>query len=291
MKLARCVLSCLAGLAGLVGAAVAPAAESVVDDRGKPVTFAAPPQRIVSLLPSLTETVCALGACARLVGVDRFSNTPASVQALPKLGGLEDAHIERIVLLKPDLVLAARSARLLDRLEALGVKVLALESNSHADVKRSFALVGRLLGTPAAADQAWAAIEKDVERAAQRIPPALRGMRVYFEVASTPYAAGQASFIGETLQRLQLANVAGSELVAFPRLNPEFVVRAAPDIVMAAERAARSMHERPGWQALPALQQGRVCAFDSARYESIIRPGPRLGQAALLIADCVARLR
>ncbi|HZF80710.1 MAG TPA: helical backbone metal receptor, partial [Rubrivivax sp.] len=208
MKLARCVLWCLAGL---MTAAAAPAVETVVDDRGRTVSFAAPPQRIVSLLPSLTETVCALGACARLVGVDRFSNSPASVQALPKLGGLEDAQIERIVLLKPDVVLAARSARLLDRLEAVGIKVLALESNSHADVQRSFALVGRLLGAPAAADQAWAGIQKDVELAARRVPPALRGMRVYFEVASTPYAAGQASFIGETLQRLQLANVAGPQ--------------------------------------------------------------------------------
>ena len=76
---------------------------------------AAPPQRIVSLLPSITESVCALGACARLIGVDRYSNWPDSVKALPQLGGLDDPAIERIVGLKPDLVLAAPSSRATDR--------------------------------------------------------------------------------------------------------------------------------------------------------------------------------
>ena len=75
------------------------------------LAVAAPPQRIVSLVPGLTESVCALGACARLVGTDRYSNWPASVAALPKLGGLDDAQVERIAALKPDLVLIAPSAR------------------------------------------------------------------------------------------------------------------------------------------------------------------------------------
>src|SRR4029079_11359358 len=80
------------------------------DDRGVTVKLERSPRRIVSLLPSLTETVCALGACDRLVGTDRFSNWPDSAAALPKLGGIEDAHIERIVALKPDVVLASTSA-------------------------------------------------------------------------------------------------------------------------------------------------------------------------------------
>ena len=96
------------------------------DDRGATLVLAAPPQRIVSLLPSFTESVCALGGCARLVGTDRYSNWPVSVRALPKLGGVDDAQIERIVALRPGVVLAAPSARVIDRLEALGVKVLEI---------------------------------------------------------------------------------------------------------------------------------------------------------------------
>jgi len=90
---------------------------TVTDDRGRSLTLPRPPLRVVSLLPSLTETVCALQACARLVGIDRHSDWPAAVRNLPRLGGLEDTQIERIVALKPDLVLAAVSSRAVDRLE------------------------------------------------------------------------------------------------------------------------------------------------------------------------------
>ena len=91
-------------LAAVLWAATAAAQVTVTDDRGHRITLARPAQRIVSLLPSLTETVCALQACARLVGVDRFSNWPAQVQRLPQLGALEDTQIERLVALKPDRV-------------------------------------------------------------------------------------------------------------------------------------------------------------------------------------------
>lgn len=259
------------------------------DDRGATHRFSEPPQRIVSLLPSLTETVCALGACSRLVGTDRYSDWPASVLALPKLGGLEDAQVERIVALRPDVVLAARSARVIDRLETLGLRVVVVESQTHADVKRSASLLAQLIGMPTAAERLWEAIERDMRIAAARVPPALRGQRVYFEVSSAPYAAGASSFIGETLTRLGMANVVPPELGPFPKLNPEYVVRARPDIVMASRRAVESMASRPGWQTLAALH-GRSCGFETQRYELLIRPGPRMGEAALAMADCIATL-
>ena len=263
---------------------------SVRDDRGVTVSLTGPPQRIVSLLPSFTESVCALGACARLVGIDRFSNWPADVRKLPRLGGLDDAQIERIVALRPDVVLAAPSARVIDRLEALGVKVLVLDSKSHADVQRTLQALAGLLGTPDAAAALWARIEREIGDAAARVPPPLRGKRVYFEVDAAPYAAGTSSFIGQTLSRLGLANAVPAELGPFPRLNPEFVVRAQPDIVIAPERGLADMPKRPGWAALRALQAGQTCGFASDRYEVLIRPGPRMGEAAQLLADCLVGL-
>ena len=83
----------------------------VTDDRGVAVTFAQTPQRIVSLLPSLTESVCAMEQCQRLVGVDRYSNFPESLKNLPKLGGGMDPNIEAIVALKPDVVLVSGASR------------------------------------------------------------------------------------------------------------------------------------------------------------------------------------
>jgi iron complex transport system substrate-binding protein len=286
---AALALGLAATLAGMPGLALAEPI-AVRDDTGATVSLSAPAQRIVSLLPSLTETVCALGACARLVGTDRHSNWPASVASLPKLGGMDDAQVERIVALRPDLVLAARSTRATDRLRSLGLAVVALDSDSHADVQRSLATIARLLALPDAAEATWQRIEREVQQAARRVPAAWQGRRVYFEVSSTPYAAGTASFIGQTLARLGLGNVVPAELGAFARLNPEYVVRHPPDVLMAPAREVRRMTDRPGWRSVPALAAGRVCGFDGPTYELLIRPGPRLGEAAAAMADCLAGL-
>lgn len=260
------------------------------DDRNVAQTLRAPPQRIVSLVPSLTESVCALGACDRLVGTDSHSNAPARTQTLPKLGGLEDANLERIVALKPDVVLAAPSARVVERLEGLGLKVLVFQSRTHADVHRSLNALSVMLGRPAAAERVWAQIQRDLERAAARVPVAMRAQRVYFEVDTTPFAAGPSSFIGETLLSLGVGNIVRPTDGPFPKLNPEFVVRAQPDVVMAVQRDLDRMSRRPGWARLDALRDGRTCGFSDERYEVLVRPGPRLGEAALELADCLATL-
>jgi iron complex transport system substrate-binding protein len=265
-------------------------AVSVLDDRGHTLTLAQPPQRIVSLLPSLTETVCELQACARLVGTDRFSNWPASVRTLPKLGGLEDTQIERIVALKPDLVLLAVSSRAADRLAALGLPVLALEPRNSADTQSTILRIAQALGTPAAGPALAARLDARIAAAAARVPQAWRGQRVYFEVAANPYAAGESSFVGELLARLGLANIVPASLGPFPQLNPEFVLRAQPGLVMASQAAVADMPKRPGWAALLALQQRHVCAFAPETHDTLVRPGPRLGVAAEAIADCLAAL-
>lgn len=263
---------------------------SVRDDRGATVKLAAPPQRIVTLLPSLTETVCALGFCERLVGTDRYSNWPASVPALPKLGGMDDTQVERLVALRPDVVLAARSTRAVERLESLGLTVVVLEPRSQAEARRTVATIATLMGRPEQGAVLWARIDQQVQRAAARVPAALRGRKVYFEVDSAPYAAGSTSFLGELLTQLGLGNIVPPALGPFPKLNPEFIVQAQPDLVMAVERNLRDMPRRPGWSTLKALQTGRTCAFDATRYEMLVRPGPRLGEAAELVADCLQAL-
>ena len=107
------VLLALVFLMSSLAQAQTPVAQpvQVTDQRGVAVRLAQPPQRIVSLMPSLTESVCALGECHRLVGVDRFSNWPEAVKKLPQMGGYIDPNIEAVVALKPDLVLGASSMR------------------------------------------------------------------------------------------------------------------------------------------------------------------------------------
>jgi iron complex transport system substrate-binding protein len=263
---------------------------TIVDDRGRAVVMPEPARRIVSLLPSLTETVCALDACEHLVGVDRSSNWPASIAALPRLGGLEDTQIERIVALRPDVVLAASSLRAIERLESLGVRVLALEPKGFEDTRRVLRAVAQVLGRPPEGDALWAQIDARITAAAARVPASMRGLRTYFEVSETPHAASEGSFVGEMLARLGLRNVVPASLGPFPQLNPEFIVRAAPELVIGSARSVTAMPARPGWAALPALRDRRSCAIEPARYEAIVRPGPRLGEAAEFLADCLVTL-
>jgi iron complex transport system substrate-binding protein len=270
-----------------LGLALPAAALQLTDDRGVTVTLAGSPQRIVSLLPSLTETVCELGECRRLVGVDRYSNFPASVRALPQVGGGIDPNIEAVVALRPDVVLMAKSSRGAQRLEALGVKVLALEPRSSADVQRVMGTIGQLLEVPDP-QRVWRAIDAGVAAAAQSLPPGARRTRVYFEVSRGPYAAGTTSFLGEMLQRLGVQNIAGPELGPFPKINPEFVVRADPDVIMIGERNAQGLELRPGWAGLRALRGQRLCVFTEAESDILVRPGPRMAEGARLLARCIA---
>lgn len=282
----------LAACCALLGAgAVCAQAITITDDRGKPVRFDGPPRRIVSLLPSLTESVCELQHCDRLVGVDRFSNWPASVQRLPQVGGMVDPNIEAVVALRPDVVLLSVNSRVSDRLEALGVKVLALDLKTHADVRRVLRVVGDMLAVPhhQGADRMWRVIDAAVQAAAQSLPERARGARVYFEVSRGPYAAGTSSFIGETLTRLGVRNVVPQELGPFPRLNPEFVRRANPQVIMVANRSMQPMVLYPGWQNMAAVKQGRMCEFGPEVSDVVVRPGPRMAEAARIMADCLSK--
>ena len=260
----------------------------ITDDRGRVVALPQPPQRIVTLLPSLAETVCALGACQRLVGVDRYTNWPDSVKQLPQVGGGIDPNIEAIVALRPDLVLMATSSRAADRLLALGIPVAALEPKTHADVQRVLATMARLLGQPDdAARKVWRVIDAAVSAAAQSLAPEARNTRVYFEVSRGPYGAGESSFIGETLTRLGVKNIVPASLGPFPRLNPEFVVRANPDLIMMGNRSMQSMVPYPGWDTIKAVREQRVCVFGPDDSDTVVRPGPRMAEAARLMAQCI----
>lgn len=276
-------------LATTLGAQAAPVA--VRDERGREVHFQHPPQRIVSLLPSLTETVCALNACSHLVATDRYSDWPTEVQRLPKVGGGLDPNVEAIVALHPDLVLLATSSRYASRLEDLGLRVLALEPQTHAEAHLAFTTIARVLAV-ADPERPWRQIEQVLNTTARATPASLRGKRVYFELDSSLYAAGAGSFIGETLARLGMVNIVPPDRGPFPKLNPEFVVRADPDLIMAGSGSGTlaDFMRRPGWSRLRALREGHLCRFTATEGDVLVRPGPRLDEAARILGRCLQRL-
>jgi iron complex transport system substrate-binding protein len=271
----------------------ASASFSLTDDRGRVVVIDKAPQRIITLLPSLGEIVCELQACERLVGVDRYSNWPERVKSLPKLGGIDDTQLEALVKLKPDLVLLARSSRVTQRLESMGIKVVALEPQSQEDMRRVIQLIAGALHLPQHQDRAqalWQSIQQKLDSVALRVPAKAKGMRIYFEAGSGYFAAGEVSYIGETLKRLGLVNVVTSSMGAFPQVNPEFVVKANPQIIFMGERTATDLKSRPGWQRIEAIAQQRICAFTPAQSDIVVRSGPRIPEAADLMLACLNRM-
>ena len=268
--------------------AYASASIAIKDDRGSEVRLANPAQRVISMLPSLTESVCALGKCSVLVGVDRFSNFPKSVDALPRLGGIADANIEGIVSLKPDLVLVEKSSPLIKRLQSLGILVMAFDVQSMADVQRTLRQLDAILGSTESG-AVWERIQLDIARASRALSPSQKAARVYFEVNPAPFAAGKTSFIGELLDRLGMQNIATEKMGAYPKINPEYVVQSKPDLIMTTEATASQLAQRPGWKSIPAIEANRVCFFSAAQSDVLVRPGPRMGEATTLIADCALR--
>jgi iron complex transport system substrate-binding protein len=110
---------------------------------------------------------------------------------------------------------------------------------------------------------------------------------VFFEVGSGPYAAGPESFMGQTLQRVGAQNAVPAGLGPFPLLSPEWVVRANPDVIMASRVQWADIANRPGWRMIRAVKERRLCLFDPDEADVLMRPGPRMGEAAEWMARCL----
>jgi iron complex transport system substrate-binding protein len=264
----------------------------VRDDLQREVTLAHPARRIVSLLPSLTETVCALGACERLLATDRYSDWPPEVQALPKTGGLDDAQIEQIVRLQPDVVLLSRSQRLTNRLHELGVQSFALDTETYPAIAHVVTSVGAILALPERA----ALLNRQIEDAVREIGAQASARRhgagplVYAEIDGAPYAAGPQSFIGELLAMLGARNILTADLGPFPKVNPEYVVRHDPEVIFVLHTDTPPLAERPGWDRIRAVREQRLCSYAQAVRYTIIRPGPRIADGMRAMEDCLERL-
>jgi iron complex transport system substrate-binding protein len=276
----------------LAGRAIAADPIVLTDAGHQELRFKTPPARIVSLLPSLTESVCELGGCARLVATDSFSNWPESVRGLPKAGGLEDVQVEQVLRAKPDVVLLVRAARAQDQLRSLGVVTFEFESETYADIARTITTLGTLLGVPERARSLNAEIERSVAEitAEARARLAGRSPRVYYEVDDGPYGAGPGSFIGEELRRLGARNILTADLGTFPKLNPEYVVRANPDVIFISPSEAPNLANRPGWSEIRAVREQRICSFPPEVRDTVIRPGPRIPAGLKALADCLVRM-
>jgi iron complex transport system substrate-binding protein len=253
----------------------------VRDDLGRTVTLRAVPRRVVALLPSHTETLFALGIGDRVMGVDDFSDYPPEASRLPKLGGLYDAQLEKILALGPDLVLVSESSSAVTPLEQSGLTVWAGSGRTFDDVFRVIESVGKMVDRIDEAARLSEAIREEI-RAIERRVGSRERVSVYYELDTTLYTVGPSSFVGVMLTKAGGSNVIPAGIGDFPKISPEVVIAGNPSIILGAR--PEEVAARPGWSRIAAVQTGRVYAMSDDERRLVTRPGPRLAEAVRTLA-------
>lgn len=265
-----------------------PGTDAVTDALGRDVGLEdAPYGRIVSLVPSVTDLLVALGAAERLVGRTRY-DTGAEVRDLPSVGGPLTPGLERLVGLRPELVIAwpdARERGAGARLEELGPAVYFAESSSVGSVDRLLRDLGALVGRRAAADslrRVLACQLRAVARAVEDRPPVRAAHLIWPDPL---FAAGAGSYLDSLMRVAGGRNALGDAPGAWPRVSLEVLVAARPEVILLGGGADHgvwtALRERPAWRGLEAARAGRVHPVPPELFH---RPGPELGRAATLLA-------
>ena len=261
----------------------------LTDYLGRMVTIADKPKRIISLMPSATETVCALGVCDQLVGRDTFSNYPPEVMELADLGSPFSVDLEAIVALEPDLVLADQFSGVAAALDEFGVTVFAGVPQTIEEAFAFFRIVGEITGLQTEAALLIGRINGEINELERLVVGRESSPRIYFELDPTPYSVGPNSFIGELISSAGGVNIVTEVMGSFPQLDPEFIVASDPEVIVLGDapfgETFRTISARPGWSQLTAIKSGRVAELSQSEVDVMNRPGPRLGEAIRLLAD------
>ncbi|MGC2466696.1 MAG: cobalamin-binding protein [Candidatus Acidiferrum sp.] len=264
--------------------AAAPAYKDFVDEAGRAVRVPQPVQRIVSLAPSLTEAIYALGLQDRLVGDTDFCDYPPEAQKKPKVGGAINPSLEQIVALRPDLVLVTKSLNRLETVQALDdlrIPSYATDPHTVQEIVSSTERLAEVLGVP----EAGATLGADLERHLADLRQRLSGSaprRVLFIVWPDPLiSVGKATFIADALRLAGATSIVDSSQ-DWPQMSLEEVVRLQPDFLVFAASHADSgqndfdvLAERPGWRGLDAVRNRRFAVIS----EAVNRPAPRIVSA------------
>lgn len=263
---------------------------SITDDAGREVTIPERPQRIVSLAPSNTEILFAIGAGDRVVGVDSFSDYPAEAAKLPKVGGVMDTNFEQIVALEPDLALTIGGAdEQVKRLEELGIPTVVIQPATLEDVLARIELVGRIVDAQEGAARVVRDMRARIDAVRSKVSgiPEEQRVRVFYEVWNDPLmTAGPGGFIHDVIAAAGGVNIAADAGNPWPQISLETVVDKDPQVIIVPRSLESSYQElkagkRKGWEGITAVREGRVYAIDD---NIISRPGPRLVEGLEQIA-------
>ena len=275
---------------------------TVTDALHHQVMLKSRPKRIISLAPAVTENLFLIGAGERVVANTTYCKYPLKARGLPKIGGYMDPDTEKVLSLKPDLVIAACGTRndILDHMRAVGLTVLAVDDTSLDGIDASLKLIGRATGCSAAAGSVVTRL--DARRAAVRkktahLSAAQRPGVLFLFSFNDLYTAGPGSFVDELIQLAGGRNIAAVTRLPWPQLSMETVVAANPQVILVlpgnmgdakspltAHRALATLRGRQAWHGIAAVKNGHVAVLDD---DEVTLPGPRLLNGLEAIARAV----
>jgi cobalamin transport system substrate-binding protein len=263
---------------------------TLVDFQNRSVTVPARPERLVSIGPSITAFLFALGAGPRVVGVDDFSDEPAEAATREHVGGIK-VNFEKVVALKPDLVLSVKfSDGTIEKLQSASLNVLVVDPQTVSEIAKTATLIGKTVG--ADGEALGRSIQQRVDAIKAKAATATTRPRVYHEIdASDPakiFTVGPGSYINDLIDIAGGVNIAARTTSAYPQLSAEEILRSDPEIIVLAADAYASkpadVISRQGWSIIAAVKNNRIFTIDP---NLINRPGPRVGEAAETYAKLV----
>ncbi len=252
------------------------------DDSGVRVALAAPARRIVSLAPSNTESLFAMGAGELIVGATRFDDFPAEALAIPRVGGFADVDIERVLRLEPDLVLAAGfQSGVVRRLRNLGLTVFVVEPRDTIEVLDRLQIFGRLVGRLEEARVLEASLRQRVGAVEERVRAIDERPRVFYMLSRDLFTVGPGSFAHDLIERGGGKNIAADATIPYPQMSDEAVIARNPEVIFVGGHESavdlEELRRRPGWARVSAVASGRVVVLEDTDIMS--RPGPRIVDA------------
>ena len=248
------------------------------------------PRRIVSLAPSITETVFALGFGNRLVGVTSHCDYPAEAKRLPKIGDFMSPSLEVIAAKQPDLVIGVTGATDLAKareIERLGIKITLVSVSSVSEILSSFKRIAALLGDPDAGATLVEKITAQFDRVKKRVAPAPRRSTLLAVGLRPLVAVGGKNFLDELITLAGGQNIAGNASQPWLNLPDEYVVAKAPQVIIQAGMGSDASGPTRQWsdlKSIPAVKERRVYTYNS---DKILRPGPRIGEGLEEIARLI----
>lgn len=260
---------------------------TIKDSSGTDVTISKKPERIISLVPSSTEVIYALGLGDKIVGVTTYDDYPAEVKSKEKIGDLK-VNTEKVVSLQPDLILAnSLNGEAVDGLRQLGLTVLVTNAQTFDEVYTTIEMIGKATGASDKAEELVANMKKEVESVKEKVKgiPQDKKPKVWVEIDDKFFSTGKGTFMNDIIEMAGGVNIA-SDLEGWKQLSEEQIILRNPDVIFDTysymnPNAAKLIKERAKWQSISAVKNGKVYDVDS---NVISRPGPRITQGLKQVA-------